>query len=65
MSERYVTYYEACAGSLLFQKNPKSQSDYIETIVYLEEKYPDLEIMYREWSDSTVEDGKIEKENWF
>ena len=30
----------------------------------LAQEYPELELVYRQWSDGTIENGIIEKENW-
>ena len=58
---KYVCYFEAQCSGILVQAHCKNRDHYIEQLTFLHEKYPDLEIMFREWSDGTVEDGVIEK----
>lgn len=65
MFEKYVTYFEAHIGSMLLQVNCSSREHYIDVLTYLEEKFPRMEIIFREWSDDTEEDGVIPKEDWF
>ena len=65
MENRFVKYFEAQIGSMLMQVNCMSKKQYEECLTFLFEKYPDMELIYREWSDGTEEDGLIEKEDWF
>lgn len=65
MFEKYVTYFEAQIGSMLLQVNCSSRDHYTDVLTYLEEKFPDIELIFRGWSDGTEEDGLIEKEDWF
>lgn len=62
---KYVTYFEAQIGSILIKINCNSRESYIDQLTFLEEKFPDMELIYREWSDGTEENGLIEKEDWF
>ena len=65
MDQKYVKYFEAQIGSMLMQVTCNSREHYIEQLTFLEEKFPDMELIFREWSDGTEEDGIIEKEDWF
>lgn len=65
MSEKYVSYFEAQIGSMLIQVNCSSKNHYIDCVTFLEEKFPRMDIIFREWSDDTEEDGVIPKEDWF
>lgn len=65
MENRYIKYFEAQIGSMLLQVKCNSSDHYIECVTFLDEKFPYMEVIYREWSDGTVEDGMIEKEDWF
>lgn len=65
MNKKFVKYFEAQIGSMLIQVTCNSRESYIDQLTFLEEKFPDLELIFREWSDGTEEDGLIEKEDWF
>jgi hypothetical protein len=65
MSQRFVKYFEAQIGAMLMQVTCNSAEHYIACLTFLEEKFPNVELIYREWSDGTEEDGLIEKEDWF
>lgn len=65
MNERYVIYFEVTyKNTVAGYTCGKNHSTYKETLERLAAEYPDLELGYREWSDGTVEDGLIEKEDW-
>lgn len=61
---RYVTYFEVTYKNILAGFTCIKSTSYAEKLAELENKYPDLQLVYREWSDGTVEDGAIEKEDW-
>lgn len=64
MSTRYITYFEVTYKNTIAGHTCVRASSYEETLSKLLDEYPDLEIVYREWSDGTIEDGVIEKEDW-
>lgn len=71
MENRYVTYFEAeCSlpGGLLTLafSECKDKDTYAIRLNMLIGSYgsENVSLIYREWSDGTVEDGLIERENW-
>lgn len=62
--DRYVTYFEVTYANTLAGYTCIKSTAYTEKLQELATEYPDLELVYREWSDGTVEDGIIEKEDW-
>lgn len=65
MNERYVIYFEVTyKNTVAGYTCGKNHSTYKEILERLAAEYPDLEMLYREWSDGVVEDGMIEKEEW-
>jgi hypothetical protein len=65
MENRFVKYFEAQIGAMLMQVTCNSAEHYIDCLTFLEEKFPNVELVYREWSDGTEEDGLVDKEDWF
>lgn len=54
-----VTYKNAIAGYMCVRP-----TSYKAKLTELKEIYPDLQLIYRKWSDGTIEDGIIEREDW-
>ena len=52
-----VIYFEAVSHSVLHQYECASLEQYYTIYLDLKAEDPDAEILYREWSDGTVEDG--------
>lgn len=65
MENVYVTYFEVTYKNTIARYTSLSPTHYSKRLAALEQQYPDLELVYREWSDGTVEDGVIERENWY
>ena len=65
MSRRFVTYFEVIYANTIAGYTCGSQKKYEATLQRLSEQYPELELVYREWSDGTIEDGTTEKEDWY
>lgn len=64
MENKYVTYFEVTYSNTLAAYTCIKSTSYAEKMVELADEYPDLELVYRKWSDGTIEDGVIEKEDW-
>ena len=64
MKEKCVIYFECTYANTIAGYTCRSQQAYEKKLKELETRYPELELIYREWSDGTEEDGLIEKENW-
>lgn len=71
MENRYVTYFEAeCSlpGGLHFLafSGCQDKNTYAIRLHMLIDSYgsKNVSLLYREWSDGTIEDGIIEKEDW-
>ena len=64
MAERYVTYFEATYKNTIAGCTCVRPTSYAQKLNSLATEYSDLELVYREWSDGTIEDGIIEKEDW-
>lgn len=64
MPKRYPKYFEATYKNTLAGYTCGSWDAYKNRLSWLSRNYPDLELVFREWSDGTVEDGIIEKEDW-
>jgi hypothetical protein len=64
MEERYPVYFEATYKNTIAGYTCGSFNKYRKRLTDLLRIYPDLELVYREWSDGTIEDGLIEKEDW-
>lgn len=62
--DRYVTYFEVTYTNTLAGFTCVRASSYMEKLTELAREYPELELVYRQWSDGTIENGIIEKENW-
>jgi hypothetical protein len=62
--DRYVTYFEVTHSNTLAGYTCIKSTAYVEKMSELANEYPDLQLVYREWSDGTIEDGDIEKEDW-
>jgi hypothetical protein len=62
--DRFVTYFEATYANTLAGFTCVRASSYMEKLTELAREYPELELVYRQWSDGTIENGIIEKENW-
>lgn len=62
--DRYVTYFEVTYANTLAGYTCIKSTAYSEKLAELAREYPELELVYRQWSDGTIEDGIIEKENW-
>lgn len=61
---RYPTYFEATYKNTLAGYTCKSLKAYQSKLSWLAGNYKDLELVYREWDDGTVENGTIKKEDW-
>lgn len=64
MENRYVTYFEVTYKNAISGYMCIRPTAYRDKLKELAAMYPDLELGYREWSDGTIEDGIIEKEDW-
>lgn len=64
MENRYVKYFEVTHGTQIHCFTCFSTEQYQNYLQRMLESYPDLELVYREWSDGVIEDGIIEKEDW-
>ena len=63
--EKYVKYFEAAcidnSGSCLLESfECKDGIDYVTHIKDLSRIYASFEIIFKEWSDGTIEDGELE-----
>lgn len=64
MENCFVTYFEVTYANTLAGFTCVKASSYSEKLAELAQEYPELELVYRQWSDGTIENGIIEKENW-
>lgn len=64
MENRFVTYFEVTYKNTIAGYMCIRPTSYMEKFTELAREYPELELVYREWSDGTIENGIIEKENW-
>ena len=62
---RFVTYFEVTYANTLAGFTCIKSISYGEKLAELAAEYSDLELVYRQWSDGTIEDGIIEKEDWY
>lgn len=62
--DRQVIYFEVTYANTIAGYTCRDQAAYTKRLKQLQDQHPDLELVYREWSDGTVEDGTIEKENY-
>lgn len=61
---RHVIYFEVAYANTIAGYTCRDQQAYEKRLSELADRYPELELVYREWSDGTVEDGLIEKEDY-
>ena len=64
MNNKYVTYFEVIYGTEIACYACKDPDTYATKLKKLAAEHEDLELMYREWSDGSAENGVIEKEDW-
>lgn len=64
MENRFVTYFEVTYKNAIAGYMCIRPTSYRDKLAELKEIYPDLQLVYREWSDGVVENGVIEKEDW-
>jgi hypothetical protein len=64
MEKKFVTYFEVTYANTIAGYTCRDQEAYRKRLNSLAEQYPELELVYREWSDGIIEDGLIEKENY-
>ena len=65
MENRYITYFEVTYKNTIAGYMCSRPTGYEKKLRELEKIYSDLELVYREWSDGTIEDGLIEQEDWY
>ena len=65
MENRFVAYFEVTYANTLAGFTCIKSTSYGEKLAELAAEYSDLELVYRQWSDGTIEDGIIEKEDWY
>lgn len=61
----FVTYFEVTHNNTIAGYTCIKLAAYRDKLTELAAEYPDLELIYREWSDGTVEDGIIERKDWY
>lgn len=62
--DRYVVYFEVTYANTIAGYTCLSAEHYKQKLEQLATEHPDLELVYRQWSDGAVEDGCIERADW-
>lgn len=63
--DSHVVYFEVTYANTIAGYTCLSADHYRQKLEQLAAEHPDLELVYRHWSDGAAEDGCIERENWY